>query len=156
MTIVNLDGTRILLKARDLDGDGVTGGVEALTPNVYHDTQMIEGKVEGAELIKELNKDDFENVGFSSIEKLTRLHIIQVPAFTTWDVSLGNCIPLKWQVLTRKMSRYSVSLDGLGRQESVNLIGRKTEAERSNTSKIGDYLKKLTGANKEDGNNNSK
>ncbi len=132
MTTITIDGVPIKVIPPDLDGDGITGGVEEVTQkfsegSVTHVTQPTE--LEGS--LKELNADSInENTRMSQIDMRTRLHPIEISAVLAIDslVALGvlpqRCLPLSTQ-----KKRLNVSEMGKGRQEMVELVAGKHERD---------------------------
>lgn len=147
-TIVNLDGIRIILEAADLDGDGVTGGIESITQRFDKGITPILQPTELGDSLKELNKDDIEvTTRMSGIDMRARLHPIEIASILALDalVSLGVC-PTKCLAFTRQKKRLSVSLAGKGREEIVNIVAGKREQDaKAGFSGMGDRVKNFMG-----------
>lgn len=126
--IVNLDGVRIRLQAPDLDGDGQTGGIETVARNIDSAITNVIQPSELGDSLKELNKDeiDVSNSRMSGIDLRARLHHMEVASVLALDslVSLG-VLPTKCLAFTRQKKRLSVSLDGKGRTEIVDVVAGK-------------------------------
>jgi len=131
-SVYNLDGTRMRLMPRDIDGDGKKGGIENVTRG--GDIQPINNPAETKEAMKELNEDVIDpNTRMSTIDMKTRLggtEIMYVLAFDSL-VGLGVC-PTRSLIITRQKKRLNVSLNGKGREEQVELaVGDKKSREAS-------------------------
>lgn len=145
--IIILDGIRCRLKQKDLDGDGKTGGIENIGSHFSQDTATLDNsKIEGQELIKELNKDiNDTDIGLntSTVDFLSRLHFTQVPATITWDFLTNvGFLPKSAIYLTRLTKRTYVSLEGKGRQEAIEMIGGRNKIEGI---KKGGFMQNLLG-----------
>jgi len=131
MTTITLDGIKTKLVPTDLDGDGVTGGVERvqqkLSDSVTNITQGTE--LEGS--LKELNADSINvETRMSAIDMRTRLHSFEISAVLAVDslVALG-VLPQKCLPLSTQKKRLNVSEGGKGREEMVTLVAGKREQD---------------------------
>ena len=131
MTITVLDGVRIQVKPIDLDGDGQTGGIEIINQRLDDGVIGINQSSELGDSLKELNLDIVEqNTRMSGIDMRARLHPLEISSILALDtlVSLGIC-PHKCLSFTRQKKRLSVSEDGKGREEIVEIVGGKKEQD---------------------------
>lgn len=144
--IINLDGTRLQITARDLDGDGVTGGIERVSAMPQKELKFIQQKSELGEVTEQMNKDEIENeTGMSSMDKMSRLHPVQIPAIAIWDYLVNsNFLPRESLHVSRQIKRLEVSREGLGRHEYVEVVGRKAETD-AKKSGFGDKMKSWFG-----------
>ncbi len=127
--IIKIDGVKVEVISPDLDGDGVVGGVE----NVSKDMGItpIHQGTELGDAIKEINKDDIEpNTRMSGIDMRARLHPLEIASVLALDalVSLG-ILPTSCLAFTRQKKRLSVSLEGKGRDDIVNIVSGKKEMD---------------------------
>jgi hypothetical protein len=131
--IITLDGTRLRVEPLDLDGDGVTGEVETVRPNFGGDVTTINSPSELGETLRELNKDEIEsNTGMTGIDMKSRLHYIEVSSILAMDALVAlKVLPRRCLAFTRQKKRLAVSLDGKGRQEMVEVVGRKREQDKA-------------------------
>jgi len=93
-------------------------------------TEIIQ-PTEMGEVVKELNSDIVDPVTkMSSIDMKSRLHNIEVSQITAVDflVSVGF-LPVNTLSLTRSLKRLRVSEEGKGRQDVVNIVSGKTQAD---------------------------
>lgn len=128
-----LNGIDIQVTPKDLDQDGTTGGIEYIQQHIHDDIQPILQPTETAETIKALNNDDLEKgTRMSGIDLKSRLKEVEISAILAVDacVSLGF-LPTKLLSLTRQKKRLSVSLDGKGRQEIVEISHGETAKRES-------------------------
>jgi len=129
--IIVLDGVKIELEAADLDQDGITGGVEKVKQTFDPGIQTIVQPTELGDTLKELNKDDLEEVSrMSGIDMRARLKEFEVSSVLALDalVSLG-VLPTECLAFTRQKKRLSVSIEGKGRQEIVELVAGKRDLD---------------------------
>ena len=80
-------------------------------------------------MLKELNIDELErDSGLSSIDTRTNLEVIEVSSHTTHDGMVNlHALPVLCLMTTRQMKRLSVSKQGKGRDQMVDM----TKNERS-------------------------
>ncbi len=129
MVIVNIDGVKVKVISPDLDGDGETGGVETVSKDMG--ITPIQQGTELGDAIKEINKDDIEvNTRMSGIDMRARLHPLEISSVLALDalVSLG-ILPTSCLAFTRQKKRLSVSLEGKGRDDIVNIVSGKRELD---------------------------
>lgn len=130
--IINLDGSKMRVEPLDLDGDGITGEVESVT--MRHDDGLtnITQSTELGETLRELNKDEIEqHTGMSGIDMKSRLHYIEVSSILAMDALVAlKVLPRRCLSFTRQKKRLAVSLDGKGRGEMVDVVGRKHETDK--------------------------
>ena len=103
------------------------------------------------ETIKELNKDDLNPaINMSEIDFKARLKYVEMPFLIAFDGLVAfNMLPAKCLLLTRKKSRLSVSLDGMGRKEIVEIAkGYTGEPEMERPKSFGEKFKGALGFKK--------
>lgn len=149
MTIINMDGIPTRLENPDLDGDGVTRGVERITKQLNDGVTNINQNTELEGSLKELNADQINpDTRMSQIDMRTRLHPTEVSAVLALDslVALG-VVPQKCLPLSTQKKRLNVSQDGKGRTEMVELVAGKREidAKSGTFGKIGEGVKSFFG-----------
>lgn len=130
--IISLDGIPTKLINPDLDGDGITGGVERIVKKLGDDgvTNITQNsELEGS--LKELNADSIDpQTRMSQIDMRSRLHAIEISSVLAIDslVAFG-VLPQKCLTLSTQKKRLNVSEEGKGRQEMVELVAGKTERD---------------------------
>ena len=121
MTIINIDGVKVQVKEPEKDGYSNTD--RGITP--------INTSSELGDSLKELNNDSIEpNTRMSGIDMRARLHPLEISSVLALDalVSLG-ILPTSCLAFTRQKKRLSVSLDGRGRDDIVNIVAGKREMD---------------------------
>lgn len=129
MTIIKIDG-------RPFDTQGLSSAIkEKRTGSLFYGgdkgIQPIQESSELGEATRELNKDEVEgNARMTSIDLRSRLRDFEISFITAFDslIALG-VMPMSSIVLTRCKKRNAVSLQGLGRQEIVEIVGGKKERD---------------------------
>lgn len=145
---VTLDGVSMQLQKPDIDGDGVTGGVERIkqrftdenTTNIIQPTEL-------GESLKELNSDHIEpNTRMSGIDMRSRLHYIEANSILALDalVALG-ILPTRTLAFSRQKKRLSVSVSGKGREEIVQIVAGKREQDKAVSNGFMDKIKGWAG-----------
>lgn len=131
--IINLDGSKMKVSALDIDHDGVSGEIETVTMRRDDGVTNITQATELGETLRELNKDEIEShTGMSGIDMKSRLHYIEVSSILAMDSLVAlRVLPSKCLAFTRQKKRLAVSLDGQGRKEMVDVVGRKHEEDRA-------------------------
>ena len=131
-TIISLDGIPTMLVNPDLDGDGITGGVERVVKKLGD--EGIQNITQNSELegsLKELNADAIDpQTRMSQIDMRSRLHPIEISSVLAIDALVGfGVLPQKCLILSTQKKRLNVSEEGKGRQEMVELVAGKTERD---------------------------
>ncbi len=146
--VIILDGVKMQVEAADLDADGITGGVENIQQKFDQGITTIQQPTELGDTLKELNKDDIEATSrMSGIDMRARLAPFEVQSVLALDalVSLG-ILPTKCLAFTRQKKRLSVSLQGLGRKEIVDIVAGKREQDaKMGIGGMGDRFKNFMG-----------
>ena len=131
MIIIVLDGIKSKAVPTDLDKGGVTGGIEKVEQKVFDSVTNITQGTELEGSLKELNLDSINpDTRMSQIDMRTRLASFEISAVLAVDslVAIGvlpqRCLPLSTQ-----KKRLNVSLDGIGREEMVQLVAGKREQD---------------------------
>lgn len=148
MPVIIIDGVKTVLEAPDLDGDGVVGGVERVSQDLG--IQPIKQNTELGDSLKELNKDELEkDTRMSGIDLRSRLHYVEIGYVLALDslVALGVC-PIKALSFTRQKKRLSVSLEGKGRDDIVNVVSGKREQDAKLSGGFLDRAKGFIGMGK--------
>ena len=132
MTIISLDGIPTKLVNPDLDGDGITGGVEKIVKKLGD--EGIQNITQNSELegsLKELNADAINpETRMSQIDMRSRLHPIEISSVLAVDALVGfGVLPQKCLILSTQKKRLNVSEEGLGRKEMVELVAGKTDRD---------------------------
>lgn len=128
--IINLDGLRLREEPVDIgedDVDTVTmrGRDDGIT-NITQPTEL-------GETLRELNRDEIElHTGMSMIDMKSRLHYIEISSILAMDTLVAlRVLPGRCLAFTRQKKRLAVSLDGKGRGEMVEVVGRKREQDKA-------------------------
>lgn len=133
MAKIRIDGTLFETKPRDYDGDGKADNniAEVVPLKSFGETEIIT-PTELGESLKELNVDTITNdTKMSGIDMRARLHPVEITALLALDAIVGfRFLPQNCLAFTRQKKRLSVSIDGKGRQEMVNLVVGKREADQ--------------------------
>ena len=112
--------------------------------------QNIVQPTEMGDTLKELNKDNLEpNTRMSGIDLRSRLHYAEVPSILAVDTLVAlKFLPTSVLSLTRQKKRLSVSIDGKGRDDIVNIVAGKREQEQKALSGFMDRGKNFMGGGK--------
>ena len=152
-TIISLDGIPTRLVNPDLDGDGVTGGIERITKKFADDgiTNIQQNsELEGS--LKELNADNINpDTRMSQIDMRSRLHSIEISAVLAVDTLVAfGVLPQKCLTLSTQKKRLNVSEGGQGRHEMVELVAGKTDRDvkMGTMGRMGEGIKNFFGMNK--------
>jgi len=88
-----------------------------------NDFTPIEERTEKGDVIRELNRDDVEGQGLSSIDTKTRLSPLQISGILAVDVlTSSKFLPKECSLFTRSAKRLNNSAYGLGRQDIVKIM----------------------------------
>ena len=131
MTTITLDGVKTKLIPTDLDGDGITGGVEQIEQKFSDSVTNITQGTELEGSLKELNADSINpETRMSQIDMRTRLASFEISAVLAVDslVAFG-VLPQKCLPLSTQKKRLNVSEGGKGREEMVQLVAGKREQD---------------------------
>lgn len=131
-----LDGIRINIIPADLDGDGMTGGIE----NIRHQPDETDAlqQSELKEVIAELNLDKLDKEGLSPIDMKTNLSAMEKTAYHAFDalITMGF-LPKSASALSRIGKRLNISIGGAGRAQIVDLVGRQQEKKKTSLENMG-------------------
>ena len=119
--------------------------IKALSAALSEQPLVQESELKG--IVKEMNDDSLDTNNFSAIDMKTRLHSAELSSIIVHDtiVSLG-CLPAICSNTTRMKKRLAISLNGLGRKESVDIVRGEREQRKS-----GNFMGKLFGGGNESG-----
>jgi len=141
----------------NMDGEIINTTVEILDNNDKFFGQAIQDISQPTELgesLKELNNDDLATNRVSNIDMRSRLHPIEVPSILAVDTLVAfKLLPISCLGFTRQKKRLSVSIEGKGRQEIVDIVAGKREQDVKGGSTLMDKLP-FMGNRKEGGNSN--
>lgn len=129
--VINLDGTRVKLIPRDLDNNGQIGGTEFVSKD-SSETSIIQA-TELGESLKELNLDNIDPITrMSGIDMRARLHGLEIASILAMDALVAlKFLPTSCLAFTRQKKRLSVSLEGKGRGEVVDIVAGKKEHDKA-------------------------
>jgi len=148
MSTIIIDGIRTELIPPDLDGDGETGGIERLPQRFDMGTQDIIQPTELGQSLKELNDDSIEKgTRMSGIDMRANIHYMEESGLLAIDALVGfRFLPLSCVQFTRQKKRLSVSRNGKGRDDIVNIVGGKSaHEERMGGAGFGEKIKGFLG-----------
>jgi len=132
-----LDGIKVRLIAKDLDGDGRTGGIENIKIR-DSDEQDVLQQSELKEVIAELNEDKLSREGMSSIDMKTNLTFLEKAAYHAFDALITmKFLPKSASSISRIGKRLNVSIEGKGRKDIVDIVGRNQENKKNLMQNIG-------------------
>lgn len=124
-----LNGVKIEIIKADLDGDGKTGGVEKVQQNFNKNIVNVKESTELGDAIKEQNKDTVSE-RLSSMDFGSRIDKMEMSPMVALDSLIGmGVIPIECGKLNRVKMRKSVSINGEGRKEFVDLVTGKKEQD---------------------------
>ncbi len=121
--------------------------VEQETPVISSDVSNIVQPTELGDTLKELNKDTIEpNTRMSGIDMRARLHPFEISSVLALDALVSlRVLPTSCLAFTRQKKRLSVSLDGKGRDDIVNIVSGKKEMDAKLAGGMGDKMKGFFG-----------
>lgn len=149
MTTIRLDGIRLKVNDQiDMNNDGSADDVEILqNPMGAGQTEIVQSSELG-DIMKELNTDFIDkHTRMSGIDLKARLHHAEISSVLALDalVALGVC-PTSCLAFTRQKKRLSVSLQGQGRKEMVDItVGKREQDARAGMGGFGDSMKSFFG-----------
>jgi hypothetical protein len=120
----------MVLVPRDIDRDGRVNEAESVKS--YKDKGMIDLKdsTELGETLGHLNKDIENNRRLSSVDFISRLNGLQIPAISCVEfITAHGVISRDAKEITRIIKRNVISLEGKGRDDIVNIAVGKTERD---------------------------
>ena len=143
--IYKVNGVKIKLTEPDLDGDGVRGDIEVLERQGFRDmgqTEILQNS-DTKESMKELNEDVIDkDTNLSSIDMKSRLNIFDLSSIVAIDSLVAlKVYPSNVLMITRSRKRNSVSINGLGRQEQVQIATGIREHNEMVGSSMWDKIK---------------
>jgi len=139
---LKLDGTRVILRPMDLDGDGKIGEDEDLHRNRDSGVAEIKESTELKDALGEFNKDEKNYEGLSSIDFMGSIeNIFEMPPLIALDSSVGlRVIPSRSAIIGRILMRKNVSYKQQGRKQFVDLVvGKKQADQMSATQKVTNF-----------------
>ena len=131
--IVVLDGIKTKVEPPDLDGDGITGGLEILQRAT--DEHGIIPHVQPTELGESLSKLDDDRLDPETKMSQIDMNAILDPFEETFILAFDSLIAFKICPpfalrFTRQKKRLSVSRHGRGREQKVEMVVGKREHDR--------------------------
>lgn len=148
--IITLDGVKTRLQSGDLNRDGISGGVEVIQQTFDQGIQPVIQPTELGDTLKELNRDELEpGTRMTEMDMKARLHSTEIMFINMFDslVMLG-VLPTQCLAVTRQKKRLSVSVNGLGRREFVEVVaGKKDQDAKLSGGGIGSSIKGFMGMN---------
>ncbi len=134
---LSIDGIKLQIK--EVENNPIVESDNSVS-NIVQPTEL-------GDTLKELNKDSIEpNTRMSGIDMRARLHPFEISSVLALDalVSLG-VLPTSCLAFTRQKKRLSVSLNGKGRDDIVNIVAGKKEQDAKMAGGFGDKVKGFFG-----------
>ena len=132
-----LDGIPIRLIPKDINGDGRIGGIENVQIRDSEEQDVMQ-QSELKEVIAELNEDKLSKEGMSPIDLKTSLSPIEKTAYHAFDALITmKFLPKTSSSISRIGKRLNVSIGGKGRDQIVDIVGRKNEQKKNMLEHIG-------------------
>jgi hypothetical protein len=129
--VISLDGNKVIIQEDDS---------ELIEQNISQIVRPPE-TTELGDALKEMNRDDVSRDRLASIDFRTRIHPLELPPMIALDSLIGlKVVPVRCGVLNRVKMRKSVSLQGQGRKEFVEMVTGKRESDLSFQKKIGNFF----------------
>jgi hypothetical protein len=126
MTRIIIDGQRYAINEGGIPEDNQ----EFSRPFQNDGVQNIIQPSELGESLKELNLDSVDSERLSGIDLRSRLHHIEVSAILAVDTLIAfKFLPMSAVIFTRIKKRLSVSQDGKGREEIVDMVRGKRQGD---------------------------
>lgn len=133
-TVVCIDGVRMKLKPVDADGDGITGEVEDV-PSHGSGIMQVQDTTELGQALDHQNKDHIDKTGFSSSDYNARINSFQFSPLVAVDmIATMKVISNRSRDVVRHIMRKSVSVEGKGREEFVDVVVGKMKADQAKAS----------------------
>ena len=151
MTVVCLDGIKYQVSAPDVDGDGRKGGVERVDMRMPHHETQVNQPTELGEAMRDLDNDELDpSTRMSNIDTRARLQIFEINSLWAIDSLVAmKFLPSSCLPISRQRKRLSVSLNGEGRTERVNMtIGQRDQAAKEGQGGMMDRVKGFFGGGK--------
>lgn len=125
-----IDGIKMRMEAPDLDGDGASGGVERIQRDASGILQMRD-TTELGQALEHQNKDEMNQQRLSSVDFVARINEYQLAPLAAVDaiVSMG-VLSEKSRMIVRSLMRKTVSIQGKGRAEFVDVVTGKKQNEQ--------------------------
>ena len=133
-----IDGTKLVVKDVENDDDPTVSSDNV--SNIVQPTEL-------GDTLKELNKDTIEpNTRMSGIDMRARLHPFEISSVLALDALVSlRVLPTSCLAFTRQKKRLSVSLDGKGRDDIVNIVSGKKEMDAKLAGGFADKAKGFFG-----------
>jgi len=132
-----LDGIPIRLIPKDLDHDGIVGGIENIRQQGIEEQDIMQ-QSELKEVISELNEDKLSGEGMSPIDMKTNLSPMEKTAYHAFDALITmRFLPKSASSISRIGKRLNVSISGMGRKEIVDIVGRQQEKKKTSVENMG-------------------
>jgi len=97
--------------------------------------ESVQELTDTAQTIRELNDDSVSDDKFSAIDMKTRLHIEEISSIIALDSLVAlDFLPKEASFITRSKKRLSVSRDGIGRREIVEISQGMRDKEQGKSA----------------------
>lgn len=146
-TVIVVNGIKTELVSADLDKDGTTGGIEKVHQSFDQGVTPVKESTELGDALSKFSEDVVDKERFSSIDFMARIDPFTMPSLVGFSSLIGlKVVPVESGTIIRNMLRKSVSLQGKGRAEFVDVVtGKKEQDIRMNAGQMG---KNFVGAGK--------
>lgn len=145
--IHKIDGIRMRLVSKDIDGDGVTGGTENVQSHKDQGIARIKESSELGEALELQNLDIENEHRLSSVDFISRINNFHLAPLVAVDtISSMGVISRNARIVVKNIMRKAVSLEGKGRAEFVELATGKREADLKKAS-----VQNMAGSNQKGG-----
>ena len=120
----------MVLVPKDIDRDGVVNEAESVTSHQSKGMIDLKDTTELGETLGHLNKDTENERRLSSVDFVSRLNGLQIPAISCVEfITAHGVISRDAKEITRIIKRNVISLEGKGRDDIVNIAVGKTERD---------------------------
>ncbi len=137
--IIVVNGIKTELVRADLDKDGQTGGTEKVHQSFDAGVTPVKESSELGDALSKFNEDIVDKERLSSIDFMARIDLFTMPPLVGFSSLIGlKTVPIESGIIIRNMLRKSVSLQGKGRGEFVDVVtGKKEQDIRMSAGQMG-------------------
>jgi len=148
-TIIELDGIKIKLEQPDLDGDGEIGAIEHISTHPDYDSGVshLTQKSELAESLEKLDEDTVDpDTKMSKIDLNSNLNTLEKNGYGVLDFLVSiSFLPKRVLFMSRQFKRLSVSVNGTGRKQKVEMVTGQRDYQQGLGSSFMEKAKGLFG-----------
>lgn len=148
---LTIEGIPIQITLPDLDGDGITNERESIPNiNLQGDITPIIQPTEMGEVIRDINSDTIDPETRQSgidlranILPISHISLTALESLVSMKICPSNCLGF-----TRQFKRNSVSINAMGRNNTVDIVAGKKQLELKQQLGITDRIKGMFGGQK--------